>query len=538
MLNFRRLLNRHAAVILILSGLVLTVGLIISQTGNEFVVPTAEGETHNAFTESEDFQYLERANRAFINLVKRTRPSIVQITTFTEQKVDETIPRLRVIPRQDMDRDELRRFMDRFRGMQPHGFGYETDPTPNNQEPLPDIRGIGSGVIISDDGYILTNSHVIEKADEILVTLADGKEYKAELIGRDSARSEVSGTDLAVLKIKAEGLSALPFGDSDTLEVGEWVIAIGTPFNLSQTVTRGVVSAKNRANYLSNIKYGNFIQTDTPINQGNSGGALINIRGELVGINTMIATNGVDLGNVGIGFAIPSNTARQLLPQLIEHGEIVRGWLGIRMKSVTHDIAEKLKLDQVHGAAVNDVGRGSPAEKAGLRPGDVILEFDGQSIRDSTHLMHLVGSAGVGTKVKLKILRNKEKILLSVKLEKRTEEAIESLDESIDPDVSPLKLAGMHVQSLTPKLANQHGHQGETGVIVMNVEPGSVAHRLGIRVGYLIKEIDYNEINSLEDYETIVKELGESNETLALVYFKDLRQRGKFVTLKISENDR
>ncbi len=536
MLNFRRLISRHAAVILILSGLVVAAGLIISQSGNEFVVPTAEGETHNEFIDSEDFQYLERANRAFINLVKRTRPSIVQITTYRERNVDETIPRLRIVPQQDMDRDELRRFMDRFRGRQPDGFGYEIQPTPNDQDPPPDVVGIGSGVIISDDGYILTNNHVIEKADEVLVTLSDGKEYDAELIGTDPAGSEVSGTDLAVLKIKAEGLPELPFGDSDTLEVGEWVIAIGTPFNLSQTVTRGVVSAKNRPNY--NIKYGNFIQTDTPINQGNSGGALINIRGELVGINTLIATNGVDLGNVGVGFAIPSNTARQLLPQLIEHGKIVRGWLGIRMESVSHELAEKLKLDEVRGAVVNDVGRGSPAEKAGLRHGDVILEFNGQSVRDSNHLMHLVGAAGVGIKVKLKVLRNKEKLQLSVKLDKRTEEAIASFEESVDPDVSPLKLAGMHLQSLTPKLANQYGHRDETGVIVMHVEQGSVAHRLGIRVGYLIKEIDYNQINSLADYEAIIEKLGKSNETLALVYFKDLRQRGKFVTLKISENDR
>lgn len=542
MLNFKHTLSKNAAILMIMVALVVTVGLIISQSGNEFVVPTAEGETHNAFIESEDFQHLERANRAFINLVKRTRPSIVQITTYTEQKVDETIPRLRITPQQDMDRDGLRRFMDRFRGIQPDGFEYEINPIPNNQEPHPETVGIGSGVIISDDGYILTNNHVIDRADDILVTLSNGKEFDAELIGRDPSDSEVSGSDLAVLKIKADGLPALPFGDSDTLEVGEWVIAIGTPFNLSQTVTRGVVSAKNRGdgifNYGNSIKYGNFIQTDTPINKGNSGGALINIRGELVGINTSIATNGVNIGNIGIGFAIPSNIARQLLPQLIEHGKIVRGWLGIGMRSVTHDLAEKLKLDEVSGVVVNEVGRGSPAEKAGLRHGDVIREFDGQSVRDSNHMMHLVGSAGVGAKVKLKVLRNKEEILLSVKLDKRTEEAIASLNESSDPEVSLFKLAGMHVQALTPKLANQYGHQDETGVIVMGVEPGSVAHRLGIRVGYLIKEIDYNEINSLEDYETIIKKLGESNETLALVYFKDLRQRGKFVTLKISENDR
>lgn len=531
MLNIKRILSRHAALLLILTGLAVAVSVIIYQGGDEFVVPTAVGDTHNAFTESDDFQHLDRANRAFINLVKRTRPSIVQITTFTERKVDETIPRFNIFPNQDMDRDQLRRFMERFRSDRNEEFRFEKNPIPNNQLPVPQSVGIGSGVIISGDGYILTNNHVVDKADEILVTLSDGKEYDAELIGTDPSGSEVSGTDLAVLKIKAEGLPELPFGDSDTLEVGEWVIAIGTPFNLSQTVTRGVVSAKNRPN--NNIKYANFIQTDTPINHGNSGGALINIRGELVGINTLIATNGIEIGNVGIGFAIPSNTARQLLPQLIEHGKIVRGWLGISMASVSHDLAEKLKLDEVRGAVVNEVGRGSPADKAGLRHGDVILEFDGQTVRDSNHLMHLVGSAGVGAKAKMKVLRNNKEIQLSVKLDERTEEAIESLEKAIDPDVSPLQLAGMHVQSLTPKLAQQYGHQDETGVIVMHVDPSSTAYRNGIRAGYLIKEIDYNEIKSLEDYEAIVEKLSESNETLALVYFKDIRQRGRFVTLRI-----
>lgn len=514
MLKIKRLLSRNAALLLILTGFTIAAGVIIYQGGDEFVVPTAIGDTSNEFVESEDFQYLDRANRAFINLVKRTRPSVVQITTVTELKVENTIPGFQIIPRQNNER-----------------FRYEVQPSPDNQDTNPVLRGIGSGVIVSDDGYILTNNHVIDNASEIIVTLSDGKEYDAELIGQDPSGLGVSGTDLAVLKINGKGLSELPFGDSDALEVGEWVIAIGTPFNLSQTVTRGVVSAKNRPH--NEIKYSNFIQTDTPINHGNSGGALINIRGELVGINTLIAKNGGDLGNVGIGFAIPSNTASQLLPQLIEHGKIVRGWLGIRMESVTHDLAEKLKLDDVRGAVVNDVGRGTPAEKAGLRHGDVILEFDGQTIRDSSHLMHLVGSAGVGAKAKMKVLRNKQEIQLSVKLDKRTEEALASFEKSIEPGVSPLHLAGMHVQELLPELANRYGHQDETGVIVKFVEPGSVANRHGITTGYLIKEIDYNEIQSLKDYETIVERLGESNETLALVYFKDIRQRGRFVTLRI-----
>ena len=358
----------------------------------------------------------------------------------------------------------------------------------------------------------------------------------AELSGTDPAGTEVNGTDLAVLKIDEKGLSALPFGDSDALEVGEWVVAIGTPFNLSQTVTRGVVSAKDR--YRPNIKYSNFIQTDAPINQGNSGGALINIRGELVGINTLIATSGYTAGNVGIGFAIPSNIASELLPQLIEHGKIVRGWLGIRMEEVNRDMAEKLKLDKPRGAIVEEVGRNSPAEKAGILDGDVILEFNGKTIKDTPHLMRVVASAGVGAKVKVKILRKGKENLLTVKLDKRTEEALASFESSEQPITSQVTLSGMHVQNLTPELARRYGHEDETGVIVVEVEQRSPAARSGIRPGYLIKEIDYTEIQTIDDFEKIVDKLKESNEKLALVYFKNLSHRANYETLRIQSDDR
>ncbi len=534
MFNFRHILSRRAAILLVLAVLAVAAGLIINQNGNEFVVPTAIGDTNKAFIESDDFQHLERANRAFISLVKQTRQSVVQITTVTERKVERTNPSYQIIPPDGIDRDDLRRFLERFDG--DLNERYRIIPSPNNQESIIPSIGIGSGVIVSEDGYILTNNHVIDRADEIKVTLENGKEYPAKLIGSDPSNTEVSGTDLAVLKIDAKDLPALPFGDSDALEVGEWVIAIGTPFNLHQTVTRGIVSAKNRTG--TSIKYGNFIQTDTPINKGNSGGALINIRGELVGINTLIATNGLTSGNIGIGFAIPSNTASELLPKLIEDGKIVRSWLGIRMKSVSHDVAEKLKFDEPRGAFVVGVGQGSPAEKAGIRPGDVILEFNEHKIEDFMHLMNVVAYAGVGATVKVKVFRNGEEIQLSVKLEKRTEEAIESLDTKVSPDSSHVLLAGIRVQSLTPDLAKQYGHQEVTGVIVKDVEQGSVAARSGVKPGFLIKEIDYTKIDSLEDYESVVEQLKKSDEKLALIYFINLRQRGIFMTLNVIENDR
>ena len=383
---------------------------------------------------------------------------------------------------------------------------------------------------------IITNNHVIDKADEIIITLSNGKQYDAELIGTDPAGTEVNGTDLAVLKIDENGLSALPFGDSDALEVGEWVVAIGTPFNLSQTVTRGVVSAKDR--YRPNIRYSDFIQTDAPINQGNSGGALINIRGELVGINTLIATNGYSAGNVGIGFAIPSNIASDLLPELVEHGKVVRGWLGIRMEEVSNDMAEKHNLDEPRGAIVEEVGRNSPAERAGILHGDIIMEFNGKTITDIPHLIQVVGSAGVGTKVKVKVLREGKELLLTVELDKRTEEALASFESNEQSVTSRVTLSGMHVQNLTPELSRRYGHEDDTGVIVVEVEQRSPAARSGIRPGYLIKEIDYTEIQNLDDFEKIVTKLKDSNEKLALVYFKDLRHRANYETLRIQSNDK
>lgn len=533
MLDFRNILSKRIALFLILIGLAFTIGFILNNDADKFVVPTAIGDTHKTFVESEDFQYLDRANRAFKNLVKHTSPSVVQITTLRERTEARTNSRYQIIP-EGFDTEEFRRFFERF-DLDPRNF---EESNPNNQirPPTRQTFGIGSGVIVSHDGYILTNNHVIARADEIIVTLHNGKEYVAKLIGSDPAETEVSGTDLAVLKIDEKELTALPFGDSDALEVGEWVIAIGTPFNLSQTVTRGVVSAKHR--YRNNIKYGNFIQTDTPINQGNSGGALINIRGELVGINTMIATNGFTSGNIGIGFAIPSNIASDLLPQLIENGKIVRGWLGIRMKVVDHDMAEKLNLDEPRGAFVEEVGRNSPAEKAGIQRRDVVLEFNEKTIRDISHLMQVVASAGVGKKVEVKVLREGKEMTLTVKLDERTEEALASFETSEETLASQVTLAGMRVQSLTPELAKRYGHQDETGVIVVEVEPRSPAARSGISPGFLIKEIDYTEIQTLDDFEKIVDVLKESGEKLALVYFKDLRQRGNFETLRIQSDDR
>ena len=526
MFRLRSTFRNPIRVLLILAACIVVAGIVIDRDADEFTLQTAIGQTNDTLQTSEDFLHLERANQAFIDLVARTRPAVVRVTTKTERNTDGLSQRPQISPEEE---ERFRRFFDND---SPFRFFFR-EPMPRELNPNPEpATGVGSGVVISDDGYILTNNHVIEGADEITVTLSNERKYKAQLIGRDAGGTQVGGTDLAVLKIDAEGLPTLRFGDSDALEVGEWVIAIGTPLNFSQTVTRGIVSAKSRSGF-SSVKYGDFIQTDAPINRGNSGGALINIRGELVGINTIIATGGFSMGNIGLGFAIPSKIAQQVLPQLIEKGKVERAWLGIRMESVDSDLAEKLNFEAPRGAHVAAVGKGSPAERAGIRRGDVILEFDGETIRGSSHLMHLVGASEVGGAVEIVVLRNgsKEK-RLTVKLEKRTEKVLAEL--SGEPDRQQQEgFAGMRVQSLTPAIAERYGYAAnETGVIVTDVAKGSDAEKKGIRPGYLIQEMEWRPVADLDAYSRLVEKLKEENKEKVLLYVKSPDGRGGgYVTL-------
>ena len=523
MLNIGHTLRRRVVILLVLAGLAIGAGLVINQGANEFVVPTAIGETNDTLQDTEDFQHLQRANRAFINLVAQTRSSVVQITTKIERNQEQNSPRTLIIPPEGMESEEFNREFDlrefdpdrwfRFR------FG---DPAP--QRPS---TGVGSGVIVSEDGYILTNNHVIKHADKITVTLAEGKEYEATLVGRDDAYENGGGTDLAVIKIDAKGLPILPFGDSDKLEVGEWVIAIGTPLNLSQTVTRGIVSAKERP-APGPKGYGNFIQTDAPINQGNSGGALINIRGELVGINTFIATGGLSAGNIGLGFALPSNLVKQILPDLIEKGKVERGWLGISMGTIDQELADKYNLDSTEGVLVNFVGGNSPAHKGGLQKDDIIMKFNGQKMKNMIHLRDTVAATPVGKSVIVEVLRDGKEKQLTIKLGKRTEEKLVSLTE--------LDFAGLKAVELTPELAAQFGYsENETGVIITQVKEGSDAERKGIKPGYLIQEMEYATIKDYKKYSNILSRIKKNNETRILLYVKSPYPEGTgYVTLNIT----
>jgi serine protease Do len=362
-------------------------------------------------------------------------------------------------------------------------------------------RSLGSGFIIDGDGSILTNNHVVENASKIVVKLSDDQEYEAKVIGRDAK------TDIAVIKINAKtSLSAANFGDSDGLEVGEWVVAIGNPFGLDSTVTSGIVSAKGR--HIGQGPYDNFIQTDASINPGNSGGPLINLRGEVVGINTAIFSR--TGGNIGIGFAIPINLVKELLPQLRGKGKVVRGYLGVLIQKVTPEIAESLGMERGYGALVANVSKAGPADKAGVKVGDVIVEFDGKEIKDSGDLPIIVARTPVERKVRMKVLRDKKDAYLNVVVgELKDEEVVATAPEKGE--------LGLTVQRLTPQMAESLGVERAEGVVVTAVEPGSAADESGIRRGDVIVEVDRKAVRNLEDYKKAVAGVRKGRGVLFLV---------------------
>jgi len=372
--------------------------------------------------------------------------------------------------------------------------------------PLPRGRqrqqSLGSGFIIDADGSILTNNHVVENAQKIVVKLlGDEQEYEAKVVGRDSK------TDIAVIKINTKtNLPTANFGDSDKLEVGEWVVAIGNPFGLDSTVTSGIVSAKGR--HIGQGPYDNFIQTDASINPGNSGGPLINLRGEVIGINTAIFSR--TGGNMGIGFAIPVNLAKELLPQLRGKGKVTRGYLGVLIQKVTPEIAESLGMEHGYGALVANVSKDGPAEKAGVKVGDVIVEFDGKEVKDSGDLPIIVARTPVDKKVRMKVLRDKKEVMLGVAVgELKEEEVVASVPEKGE--------LGMTVQKVTPQMAESLGLEKPEGVVVTDVESGSAADEAGIRRGDVIVQIDRKPVRSVDEYKKSIAGIRKGKGVLFLV---------------------
>ncbi len=361
--------------------------------------------------------------------------------------------------------DDLRRF-----------FGNPRQGPPRRAE------GAGSGVIISKDGYVITNNHVVEDAVEVTVTLSDQKEFPADVVGRDPK------TDLAVLKIRSDaGLTSAHMGNSEVLKVGEWVLAIGNPFGLGHTVTSGIVSAKGRI--IGAGPYDDFIQTDASINPGNSGGPLFNMRGELVGINTAIIAQGQ-----GIGFAIPIDTVRPLVPQLISDSKVTRGYLGVSIQPVTESLAKALKSDSENGALVSQVTPDSPAALAGVRTGDVIVGWNGELLKRSSDLPALVATSPVGEKAVVSVDRGGEKIDLSVIVGE-----LESTSSVAPSSAHPEGKWGLRLQNLDEQTAGMLGLREQRGVLVTNVKGDSPAARAGIRRGDLILEIDRSEVSSARE---------------------------------------
>ena len=364
-------------------------------------------------------------------------------------------------------------------------------------------QGVGSGFVMSEDGYIVTNNHVIENSDKIKVKFASGKEFTAKVIGRDHK------TDLALIKIEgASDLHPLKLGNSDSLKVGSWVVAVGSPFGLEQTVTVGIVSAKGRV--IGSGPYDNFIQTDASINPGNSGGPLINMNGEVVGINTAIIPNGQ-----GIGFAIPVNMAKEIAPQLQKNGHVIRGWLGVSVQEVTPELAKSFGLKENKGALVAEVFKGTPAEKAGIEQGDIILGFNGKDVSDSKELPRMLASTPIGEKATIKLLRNGSINERTVKVGEMEEEKTELAEDTSH------KSLGLTVQEITPEIAQELGLEKDNGVVVSGVETGSPAYDAGIQPGDVIKSINQKPVTDVADFVKKAKSARGQENILLLV------QRGK-----------
>lgn len=364
---------------------------------------------------------------------------------------------------------------------------------PNQQREAPLIKGGGTGIIIKSDGMILTNNHVIEDSETITVFLSDGKEYKATVRGADPK------TDLAVLKIEAKSLPIARLGNSDSTKVGEWVIAMGNPYGFDYTVTAGIVSAKGR-HVSGGQKYEDFIQTDASINPGNSGGPLLNLNGEVIGINTMIAGIGT-----GIGFAIPSSMAQNVVDQLIATGKVTRPWMGVGIQSVSDELAASLKLKNKNGALVNQIYEDSPALKAGIERGDVIVSVNGNPVKDGDDLIKNIINKKVGDEVELTVIRNGKEKKISIKTSTMPENPNNPMEESAS-STSKSETLGLETQSVTDEMAKDLGLRNKSGVVITSVKDGGPADRSGIREGDVILEMNRQPVRSPSDINNLSKE--------------------------------
>lgn len=445
--------------VLMITALILTI-LISHPTANAWAVSWSQ----SAIPES------------FSTLAETVSPAVVNISTVKTIKGGGPVFRhFHQSPRGNQD--PFKDFFDKF-------FGDE-------QQREFKQRSLGSGFIIDKDGYIVTNNHVIANADEIKVKLNSGKEYDAKIIGRDPS------TDIALIKIKADSsYSVVKLGDSDALKVGEWVVAIGNPFGLEHTVTAGIVSAKGRV--IGSGPYDDFIQTDASINPGNSGGPLINMKGNVIGINTAIIASGQ-----GIGFAVPVNMAKEVIKQLKEEGEVTRGWLGVGIQDINDEMSEYYGIKDKKGVLVSKVFPGDPADKAGIKTKDIIIEVNGQKIISSHELTRTIANFHVGEKVKIKVLRDGKEKTFTVKIAKRQQDKIASRNMPYNEQGS----FGIQVSDLTPEIANRLNLRETEGVVVTGVQSGSQGDDKGIRARDIIKEINHHSINTVDEYNDVIQKV-------------------------------
>lgn len=442
-------------------------------------------------------ELINSLNQTFTQVAKKAQPAVVNISTLSTAEVPQT-------PFPFFDDPFFRRFFgEEFQRR------FKQPRTPK----APREQGMGSGVIVSSDGYIITNNHVVEHADEIQVLLSDKRKFTAKVVGTDPK------TDLALIKIDAKNLPSLPWGDSSRLQVGELVMAIGNPFGLNQTVTMGIISAVGRAN-VGIVDYEDFIQTDAAINPGNSGGALVNLQGELVGINTAIFSRSG--GYMGIGFAIPSNMAQSIQRNLIEHGKVVRGWLGVSIQDLTPDLKEQFEAPDTKGVLISSIVPDGPADDAGLKRGDIIREYDNKPVRDSVHLRSLVAETTPDSRVELKVWRDGKSKHLTVK--------IGEMPKDLTAFAPSGKAEGDHaLAGVSVEPAPLGSTPNNEGVAVTGVEPGSPADRAGIREGDIILEINRKPVKDVEDFRRLTGQLGSDDRVLVLL------QRGRgtiFLSIK------
>jgi serine protease Do len=440
-------------------------------------------------TKSQSRVLADQLSDLFASAADEVGPSVVPI--FAEQKVETGNF---VGPN-----DDLRRFFgdDFFRRF----FG-----TPQGAERT--VRSMGSGVIVSSDGYILTNNHVVSGANKLTVVMEDGKKYSANVVGTDPH------TDVAVIKIDAKNLPAAKLGDSDDVKVGQWVIAVGNPFQLLHSVTAGIISAKGRSS-IGLTDYEDFMQTDASINPGNSGGALADLDGNVIGINTAISSPSG--ASAGVGFAIPIKMASHIMDELIKNGKVERGFLALLPQDVNDNLAKAMNLKSTEGALVGDVTPGGPADKAGLERGDVIIEFQGKKVKNSTDLRNQVAATPPDTTVTVGVLRDGKEIDMHVKLDERPDTNPKTNNGRRAEEPKMNEKLGLQVQELTPDIAQQLGYKNAHGVVVSNVSPGTAAGDAGLARGDLIEEVNHSVVDSISDLNHQLSKMNSGDTALLLV---------------------